>query len=172
MERNGVELAAASRKPSGGVVPSVHVVEESSMRPERVLEAARDFSERRAELWPDVHVEHFEIHQVGDTFAEVTEGNPEPIGFVWERLRYDWSRPGSVKGTVTDSNIFKPGSTWEIRATPTNGGSRVEVIGVRHVKGFKGGMIGVLIRLGIAKRVVASHLRHFLSKVEEQDSDQ
>ena len=32
--------------------------------------------------------------------------------------------PGSLKGVVTDSNIFKPGSTWEIRATPANGGSR------------------------------------------------
>lgn len=163
---------AASRCDAARVsTKKVHVVEETSVRPERVLDAARDFSRRRAELWPDVHDEHFEIHQLGDTFAEVTEGNPEPFGFVWERLRYDWSRPGSVKATVTDSNIFKPGSTWEIRATPYNGGSRVEVIGIRHVKGLKGGLIGVLIRLGIAKLVVAGHLRHFLSKVEEHDSD-
>ena len=33
-------------------------------------------------------------------------------------MRYDWSHRGLVKGTVVDSNIFKPGSTWEIRATP------------------------------------------------------
>lgn len=147
-------------------VPAVHVVEETPVPPERVLEAARDFSERRAELWPDVHLEHFDVHDLGDTFAEVTEGNPEPIGFVWERLRYDWSRPGPIKATVTDSNIFRPGSTWEIRATPHNGGSRVEVIGVRRVKGLKGALIGVLIRLGIGKMTVASHLRHFLSEVE------
>jgi hypothetical protein len=42
-----------------------------------------------------------------------------------------------VTATVTDSNIFRPGSTWELRATRHNGGSRVEVIGVRHVKGLK-----------------------------------
>jgi hypothetical protein len=149
-------------------VPTVHVVDETRVAPERVLEAARDFSERRAELWPDVHVEHLQVHEERDTFAEVTEGNPWPIGFVYERLRYDWSEPGSVKGVVTESNIFKPGSTWEIRATPANGGSRVEVIGVRHLRGFKGRLLAPFFPLGLAKKSVADHLRHFLSKLEEQ----
>jgi len=119
-------------------VPTVLVVGKTPVAPERVLEVARDFSERRAEMWPDVHIEHLQVHEAGETFAEVTEGNPWPIGYVWERLRYDWSEPGSVKGVVTASNLFKPGSTWEIRATPADGGSRVEVIGVRHLRGFKG----------------------------------
>ena len=108
------------------------------MTPEQVLEAADDFSERRAELWPDVHVAHLQVHKIGENFAEVTEGNPWPIGYVWERLRYDWSEAGSVKGTVVDSNLFKPGSTWEIHAAPTDGGSHVDVIAVRHLRGFKG----------------------------------
>ena len=151
-------------------MPTVHVVDETPVAPERVLAAARDFSERRAEMWPDVHVEHLHVHEAGETFAEVTEGNPWPIGYVWERLRYDWSEPGSVKGVVTESNIFKPGSTWEIRATAQNGGSRVEVIGVRHLRGFKGKLLAVVFPLGLAKRTVADHLRHFLSKVEEQES--
>jgi hypothetical protein len=34
-----------------------------------VIEAARDFSERRAELWPDVHVEHLQVHEAGETFG-------------------------------------------------------------------------------------------------------
>jgi hypothetical protein len=146
------------------------VAEETSLPPERVLEAARDFSERRAEMWPDVHVEYLQVHEEGEGFAEVTEGNPWPIGYVWERLRYDWSEPGSVKGVVTDSNIFKPGSTWEIKATPTEGGSRVELIGVRHLRGFKGRLLAPVFPLGLAKRTVADHLRHFLSKVEEQQA--
>jgi hypothetical protein len=147
------------------------VVAESSAPPERVLEAAHDFSERRAEMWPDVHLEHLQVHEAGPTFADVTEGNPWPIGYVWERLRYEWSEPGLVKGTVTDSNLFKPGSTWEIRATPTNGGSRVELIGVRHLRGFKGWLLVPVFPLGLAKRTVADHLRHFLSKIEEQESE-
>jgi hypothetical protein len=149
-------------------VPRVHVVEESTAPPERVLEAARDFSPRRAEMWPDVHVEHLEVHDEGETCAEVTEGNPWPIGFVWERLRYDWSDPEAVKGTVIDSNIFKPGSTWELRAQPhDDGGSRVEVIGVRRLRGVRGRLLAPAFPLGLARRTVADHLRHFLSKVED-----
>jgi len=142
------------------------VVETSSATPEQVLEAARDFSPRRAELWPDVHMEHFELHDRGNTWAEVTEGNPWPLGLVWERLRYEWARPGSVKGVVIDSNIFKPGSTWEIKATQRDGGSVVEVIAVRHLRGVRGRMLAPFFPLGLARREVAAHLRHFLSKVE------
>ena len=152
-------------------MPTVHVVDETPVSPERVLEAARDFSERRAELWPDVHVEHLEVHEIGETFAEVTEGNPWPIGYVWERLRYDWSTSGSVNAAVTASNIFKAGSSWEIRATPTSGGSRVEVIAVRHLRGFKGRLLAPVFPLGLAKRTVAEHLRHFLAKVEQDEPD-
>ena len=150
-------------------MPKVHVVEDAAVAPDRVLEAARDFSERRADLWPDVHVEHLEVHETGETFAEVTEGNPWPIGYVWERLRYDWSQPGSIKGVVIDSNLFKPGSTWEIRATLADGGSRVEVIAVRHLRGFKGRLLAPFFPLGLAKQSVAAHLRHFLSQVEQQE---
>ena len=97
-------------------MPVVHVVDTTPVAPERVLEAAIDFSPRRAELWPDVHVEYLEVHERGETFAEVTEGNPWAIGYVWERLRYDWSQPGVVQGVVIASDLFKPGITWEIRA--------------------------------------------------------
>ena len=151
-------------------VPTVHVVDHTPLSPERVLAAAHDFSERRADLWPDVHVEHLRVHEEGETFAEVTEGNPWPIGHVWERLRYDWSTPGVVKGTVVDSNIFKPGSSWEIRATPSNAGTRVEVIGVRHLSGIRGRML-YPFPLGLAKQTVAAHLRHFLSTLEAKASD-
>jgi hypothetical protein len=150
-------------------MPEVHVVDRTPVTPERVLEAARDFSERRSELWPDVHPEHLVVHQAGHGFAEVTEGNPSPIGPFWERLRYDWSQPGSIKGVVIDSNIFQPGSTWEITATPADEGSRVTVTMVREFKGLKGRLIGpIMIRTGLAKRTTAGHLRHFLARLEEQ----
>ena len=129
-------------------MPRVHVVEESTASPEQVLEAARDFSPRRAELWRDVYSEHLAIHDRGETWADVTEGNPWPIGLVWERLRYDWSQPGVVKGTVVESNLFKPGSTWEIRATRAAGdGSRVEVAAVRNLRG-RGWLLWPFFRSG------------------------
>jgi hypothetical protein len=148
----------------------VHVVDETPVAAEKVLEAACGFSEQRAQMWPDVHVEHMQVHGRGNDFADVTEGNPWPIGYVWERLRYDWSQPGSVKATVVDSNIFKSGSTWELRATPTNSGSRVEVIAVRRLRGFKGRLLYPVFPLGLARQTVAAHLRHFLSKIEDSDT--
>jgi hypothetical protein len=72
---------------------------------------------------------------------------------------------------MTDSNIFKPGSTWEIEATPTDGGSRMEVIGVRQLRGFNGRLLAPVFPLGLAKRTVADHLRHFLSEIERQESE-
>lgn len=147
-------------------MPRVHVVQESSANAEQVLEAARDFTPRRAELWRDVHTEHMTIHHRGATTAEVTEGNQWPIGLVWERLRYDWSQPGALKGTVVESNLFKPGSTWELRGTPTeSGGSRVEIIADRHLKG-RGRLLWPFFPLGLARRDVAAYLRQFLDKVE------
>jgi hypothetical protein len=99
-------------------MPQARVSEHSDLAPEVVLAAGRDFSDRRAQMWPDVHVEHLRVHEVGDNYAEVTEGNPWPIGYVWERLHYDWSEPNVVRGRVVDSNLFKQGSTWELWATP------------------------------------------------------
>ena len=153
-------------------VPRVHVTAESTASPGQVLEAARDFSPRRAELWRDVYVEHMTLHDRGETWADVTEGNPWPFGLVWERLRYDWSEPGTLKGRVIDSNIFRSGSTWEIRATPRNaGGSRVEILAVRDLKG-RGWLVWPFFPLGLARRDVANYLRQFLAKVEATEHDE
>ena len=150
------------------MVPTVHVIENSSAAPDRVLEDARDFSVRRALLWRDVYVEHLTVHDRGETWADVTEGNPWGPWVVWERLRYDWSEPGRLKATVIASNLFRPGSTWEIRATPTEAGSTVEIVALRRLRGL-GWLIWPLFPIGLARRDVADYLRQFLSKVEEGD---
>ena len=149
-------------------MPQVHVVDASSASPAQVLEAARDFTPRRAELWRDVHVEHLHVHDQGETWADVTEGNRWPIGLVWERVRYDWSPSDAVEGTVIDSNLFKPGSTWEIRAgAAADGGSRVEIKAVRKLRG-RGWLLWPFFPLGLAKRDVAAYLRQFLTEVERR----
>ena len=150
-------------------MPTVRVIERSSVASEQVLEAARDFSARRAELWRDVHLQHLTVHDQGDTWADVTEGNPwpRPFGLVWERLRYDWSEPGALKGTVIDSNLFERGSTWEIHASPvTGGGSRVEIVARRNLKG-RGRLLWPVFPLGLARRDVSDYLQQFLARVEE-----
>lgn len=164
-----VFIAARGERREGRGMPVVHVTETTSLAPEVVLSAARDFSERRADLWPDVYVEHMTVHDRGDTWVDVTEGNPWPIGLVWERLRYDWSQPGSLRGTVLDSNLFKPGSSWEIRAATRGDDTLVEVIGVRHLRG-RGWLLAPFFPTGLAKQTVAAHLHHFLSAVQAGDT--
>lgn len=157
----------------GQAMPSVRVVENSKLPPEIVLSAARDFSDRRAQMWPDVHVEYLQVHELGEDYADVTEGNPWPIGYVWERLRYDWSDPSALRGTVIDSNLFKPGSTWELWATPEAGGSRVEIRAVRHLRG-RGWLLAPFFLPffpGSAAQTVRDHLQHFLASIEVPDSE-
>ena len=152
-------------------VPSVRVSEQSELPPEVVLTAARDFSDRRALMWPDVHVEYLQVHEIGEDYAEVTEGNPWPIGYVWERLRYDWSDPGALRGRVIDSNLFKRGSTWELWATPEDGGSLVEIRAVRHLRG-RGWLLAPFFLPfipGSAAQTVRDHLRHFLASIDAPD---
>jgi hypothetical protein len=143
--------AATPGKARGGStrVSTVHVVCQSPLPPARVLEAAYDFSERRADVWPAVSVKHMKVHEVERTSADVTEGTRVGPIVNWERCRYDWSQPGSVVATVTNSNIYAlPGSSWEIRAVPSDGGSQVEMIWVRRFKRSpRGKLFGTLFRL-------------------------
>ncbi|MGI8794445.1 MAG: hypothetical protein ACR2H3_14940, partial [Acidimicrobiales bacterium] len=70
-------------------------------------------------------------------------------------------------GTVVDSNLFEPGSTWELRASDADGHTLVEIVAVRHLRG-RGWLLAPFFPLGLAKRTVADHLRQFLSSVEQQ----
>ena len=67
---------------------SVHVTVDSSLPPEKALEAVRDFSDRRAELWPMVQAKYLRVHETGGAFADVAEGTFVLMRF-WERSRYD-----------------------------------------------------------------------------------
>lgn len=82
---------------------------------DRVLTAARDFSARRANLWRDVYVEHLEVHDSGEAWADVPEGNPWPIGSSGSVCAMTGLSPVRSRGRVIESNIFKPGSTDYLR---------------------------------------------------------
>ncbi len=71
---------------------------------------------------------------------------------------------------MLESNIFKPGSSWELHATPLDGGgSCVEIVAVRHLRGVKGRLLAPLFPLGLARRDVADYLRLFLSALEAEE---
>ena len=145
---------------------TVHVVLESPLSPEHVLAAARDFSERRAAIFPAVSLKRLTVHALGDTWADVTEGTRAGPVVNWERCRYDWSTPGSVTGTVTDSNVYALPSSWKIAATPTPEGSRVEMWWIREFgRGPKGRLFGTLFR-HFGDRLFAKYARQTLDNIE------
>ncbi|MFI2608903.1 hypothetical protein [Kitasatospora sp. NPDC018619] len=116
----------------------------SALDPADVLAVLTDFSPSRAQAWPTIDAEHFEVHALGDTWAEVTEGTAA----AWERARYAWE-PGGDTVTVTtlDSKLFGPGGGWVFRMTPQDGGTRVDVQLTRQPDTLKGRMLAALLPL-------------------------
>src|SRR4051812_10895707 len=109
-------------------MPHVELDIETLVPPEQVRSALLDFSPDRPKVWPGIEPSLYEVYWVGETTAEIREGNKVPGGVVWAREHYDWSDPETVTWTVVDSNFCTPGSVVaaSIRPTPS-GGSRVHV---------------------------------------------
>ena len=49
----------------GGRVLTIKVDAHTPLPPQRVLESARDFSDRRAHVWPNVRKRHLKVHESG-----------------------------------------------------------------------------------------------------------
>ena len=144
---------------------------ETSASPEQVIDiAGRDFSQRRAEIWPNVRRSHLTMHEQGDGYAEVTEGGTGPAHFIWERQRYEWSVPGVITSTVIDSNALCPGSSFELRASPREGGSTVEMVLDRRFRPAGWGRVGYVLNRIAGQRLFASMLRQVLKRVEKAAS--
>jgi hypothetical protein len=111
------------------------------------------------------------VHEIQPTSADVTEGTGTGIGMNWERCRYDWSQPGIVTATVTDSNVYaSPGSSWELKASSADGGSRVEMTWVREFQSTpRGRFWGSLFRLG-GKPIFGKYARDVLRNLEKLDA--
>ncbi|MFD9124270.1 hypothetical protein [Kitasatospora sp. NPDC059571] len=114
----------------------------SSLTPSEVMGVLTDFSPARAENWPTIDAEHFTVHELGDTWAEVTEGTAS----AWERARYEWDPTGNtVTITTLNSKVFGPGGGWVFRMTPQDDGTRVDVELTRHPHTIKGRIVGAVL---------------------------
>jgi hypothetical protein len=145
-----------------------HVVTDldSTASPERVIEALTDFSPRRFDLWPNIDRDYFRVNEVGTTSADVTEGSGV-FGGVWERGRYDWSHPGTVRIDVIDSNAFQPGSYWHYDVSPrSDGGSHVHMEFDRRPRNWKGRLVGAVLTL-VGARLFTRLLGQTLRRVEQ-----
>lgn len=61
---------------------------------DQVIELMTDFSPDRPRRWPASSTAAFEVYRVGQSDAEIREGQDFPMP--WARWRYDWSTPGTV----------------------------------------------------------------------------
>ncbi|HEX3206117.1 MAG TPA: hypothetical protein VHQ68_07745 [Propionibacteriaceae bacterium] len=124
----------------------------SPLPPQEALQRLTDFSPARAAAWTGVDDDNLIVHDKGDGWAEVTEGNK--LG--WERERYTWdAAAGTVSAVTVNSNLWASGSGWNYTILPEGTGSRVEVTAVRKGYGIKGKLVGALLSL-VGKRLITS----------------
>lgn len=147
----------------------IRVTRETTAPPESVLTTLRELDpERRHGFWSNVKPKYFKLHDSGADFAEVTEGDFF-VGVFWERSRYEWSQPGRVSATVLDSNVFKPGSTFELRAQPGGDGrTRVEMTLRREFRSNPKGWIGATVNHLGGARLFGWYLGTVLKAVKEE----
>jgi hypothetical protein len=130
--------------------------------PEQLVAAITDFGPGRSKIFPNSADGYLKVHSQGEHEADVTEGG---MG-VWERLRYDWSDPGRVVLTTTDSNVWGGASGHTYTFTPRpDGATDLEVVTVREGRNLKGRAFEVLVRLG-GKRVLGKALDTTVAAVE------
>jgi hypothetical protein len=111
--------------------------------PEQYVAGLTDFGPGRAQLFGNSADSYLEVHAIGTTEADVTEGS----GGVWERLHYDWSDPERVALTTTDSNAWggRSGHTYSF----TRNADRTTDIDyevVREGKNLKGRFLELLFK--------------------------
>lgn len=138
----------------------IEFVAESDIPAARILAAAADFSADRPALWPTIEPAVYRVHETGDTWAEATEGS-RFLGTIWARERYDWSIPGTIRATVIDSNVFRPGGTWELTANDVDGGTRILVRSRRQARNPRGRLLGALLALA-GRRIQHGNLQQTL----------
>jgi len=139
----------------------------TSLTPDQVIAAAADFSEAREKLWPNSKDKYLRVHDEGAGFAEVTEAF-RMVGVFWERSRYDWSQPGTIRQTVIDSNVVGPRSTWELAATPAAEGSEVVMRLSREFRPSAKGKVGWTLNHLAGTWLWRSYLRRALAEAEKR----
>ncbi len=120
------------------------------------IAALTDFGENRSRVWSETsHPKVYRLHALGPTWADVTEGVP----FSWSRERYDWSDPGLVRLTQTDSNVAMPVGTIEYRLTDTPNGCHVTCERFREFKGTPRGHLAHFIMTRFGARLLRTQLQ-------------
>lgn len=125
--------------------------------PEQVVEILTDFSPNRPNRWPQLSPKWYEVYSVGAMEADVREGQDRPV--FWAKEHYDWSTPGKVTWTVTESEMLAPGSYVSLQATPgADGGSDVHGVWDRTAAKGAANVVMVIMRLA-GKSILTRYLK-------------
>jgi hypothetical protein len=136
-------------------VAKIHYEADGAVSADRFIAALTDFSERRPELWPNLDAKFYKLHELGEGWAEVTEGT-DVLGGVWAREHYDWSQPGLVRLRLVEAVDFRPGTTIDYRVTARpDGGCHVSVDFQRIAVSPRGRLVGAIVQLTGKRRFTA-----------------
>ena len=135
--------------------------------PEQFLAGLTDFGPGRSELFGNSADKCLKVHDRGPHEADVTEGSAG----VWERLHYDWSDPGRVVMTTTDSNVWsgRSGHTYTFTRKP-DGTTEVDAVVIREGKNFKGHVLEAVIGT-VGKRSLAKAFANTAKAIEARSYD-
>ena len=142
----------------------IHYEADGTISPERFIAALTDFSDHRPDVWPNLDTKYYRLHELGDTWAEATEGT-DVLGGIWAREHYDWSEPGHVQLRLVESPHFKAGTTIDYRVTPRpGGGCHIDVVSERIAASLRARLVGVILQL-VGSRRLANDLRTTLERL-------
>lgn len=125
-------------------MPTVRLQLTSALSAAEIMAVLTDFSPARPTVWPTIDAEHFDVHGLGDTWTEVTEGTAA----AWERARYDWDvQCRRVTVTTHDSKVFGPGGGWVFQLTPEPTGTLIDIELTRRPTHFTRRLLAALLPL-------------------------
>lgn len=144
---------------------TIHLHRSTTLTPEQYLAALIDFGPGRSRVFGNSTDGYLKVHRAGSFQADVTEGS----GGVWERLHYDWSDPGRVVLTTTDSNLWggRSGHTYTFTRRQ-DGMTDIDVIVVRDGKNWRGRALGFMLGT-IGKRVLEKAFEDSVKAVESRN---
>jgi hypothetical protein len=142
-------------------MPTIRFTTDTDVPADEFVGALTDFGPDRPKTWPNLDPSRYRVHALCPPTADVTEGSSF-AGGIWERGTYNWSEPGVVRFTVSDSNPFAPGSYWEYRVAELDGHTRIEVVVRRRPRTFKARVLSAIL-LVFGRRVFRKDLERTLA---------
>src|ERR1041384_2366183 len=145
---------------------TIHLHQTTTLTPAQYLAGLTDFGPGRSKIFGNSADEYLKVHHLGRTDADITEGS----GGIWERLHYDWSDPGHLVLTTTDSNLWGGASGHVYNFTRNlDGTNNIDVEVVREGKNLKGRLLGLVLST-IGKGVLEKAFENSVKAVEARHS--